>query len=95
MNATFDKYAFNEIIYDLPFTKKEQEVVKELLEADGKPVPREQLCKVVFNKSDTNSAKSQLSSMVKKIKIKLSEEKMDYVCLKTVWGSGYQLIFRK
>nr|WP_246601472.1 helix-turn-helix domain-containing protein [Enterococcus alishanensis] len=53
-------------------TKREFRVLQELIEADGRPLSQEELCRLVWDKAVLNaSIKCQLSTLIRKLRDKM------------------------
>ncbi|MGL9749185.1 winged helix-turn-helix domain-containing protein [Enterococcus sp. DIV0170] len=72
-------------------SNKERSVFDCLILAEGAVVTREELCTCLWNDVPNNSHLSQISVLIKRIKLKLEQAGYDPEILKTVWGSGYLL----
>lgn len=75
----------------LRFSKLERQIFQKLISVDGKVVSREDLCRLIWNEEQTNSHMSQLSLLIKNIRMKLFERGFDGEIVETVWGQGYRL----
>lgn len=89
------KEAFRQesLLEKLVLTKREFRVLQELIEADGRPLSQEELCRLVWDKAVLNaSIKCQLSTLIRKLRDKMDHAGFASDKLKTVHGKGYQLI---
>ncbi|MFR3686129.1 MAG: winged helix-turn-helix domain-containing protein [Enterococcus sp.] len=86
-----EKIRIPEQLDQLNLSKLEEKVFNELYYSNGEVITREDLCNKIWGTGVTNSHLSHLSSIVKKLRMKI--EKMDLCeeAIKTVWGEGYQL----
>ena len=80
-----------ELLENVSLSRLEREVFHCLLEADGKVLSRDELCQMIWHSKPTNSNQSQLSCLVKRVRVKLEMAGLDGDCLKTSWGRGYLL----
>ncbi|MGG5373339.1 winged helix-turn-helix domain-containing protein [Enterococcus sp. AZ196] len=70
-------------------SSKEQQFLLRMYEAQGETVSREQLCERLWNREPTNSSLCQLSTIVHRLKNKLSLVGLNEQDIKTLWGKGY------
>ncbi|EOH93044.1 winged helix-turn-helix domain-containing protein [Enterococcus pallens] len=77
----------------IPFSKKEKMVFEILRDADGDIVSREEICGKIWSEV-THSNLAQISSIIKRIKIKFVDLGMDEDSVQTFWGKGYRLVQR-
>jgi DNA-binding response OmpR family regulator len=79
----------NDLLRILNLTTQERKLLQELIQVGGNVLSREDLCRRIWMKEPTSSTRSQLSSLIKRIKQKMDESYFDSNCVKTVWGKGY------
>ena len=72
-------------------SKNEKELLINLYNAKGRVVPRETLCQLIWESPSTPSNLSQLSSLIVKLKAKISSIGFDDNELQTLWGKGYRI----
>ncbi|MBO1307125.1 winged helix-turn-helix domain-containing protein [Enterococcus sp. 669A] len=72
-------------------TKKERLAFNCLLESENGMVSRENMCHYLWKDEPNNSHLTQISVLIKRIKLKLSEAGFQDEMIKTIWGYGYQL----
>lgn len=70
-------------------TNRETVALDCLLEANGEVVSREELCARIWNETPNNSHLSQVSVLIKRIKLKLEQAGYSSESLNTIWGRGY------
>ncbi|MGM0110084.1 winged helix-turn-helix domain-containing protein [Enterococcus sp. DIV0187] len=74
---------------DLQLSTNEQRVFSLLTEHEDDVLSREEICRYVWDSDYTDSRKSQLSSLIKRINIKMKTSSMSSHEIKTLWGRGY------
>lgn len=74
---------------DIQLSANEQRVFSILTEHEDHVLSREEICKYVWDNDYTDSRKSQLSSLIKRINIKMKTSSMSSHEIKTLWGKGY------
>ncbi|MBO1306431.1 helix-turn-helix domain-containing protein [Enterococcus sp. 669A] len=84
-------YNEQELLENVSLSRLEKAVFHCLLEADGTVYSRDELCEMIWHSKPTNSNQSQLSGLIKRLRIKLEIAGLDGSCLKTLWGKGYIL----
>lgn len=72
-------------------SNKERQVFEILCNAKRRVVSREEICQKIWSQV-TNSNLAQISTIVRRIKIKLEESGFVNYDLQTIWGKGYRLI---
>lgn len=70
---------------------KEQTFFHCLIESDQAIISREALGHYIWHEKPNKSHLSQLSSMLKKMKVKLRDSGIEDTFIETVWGEGYRL----
>lgn len=85
----FPNDAYSNLIHGL--SNNEKKFLLYMYNAENKVVSREQLCKALWKGANTHSTLSQLSSLLQRLKLKISEAGFDQEELKTIWGKGYKL----
>lgn len=81
-----------EILQRLSLTKREQKLLQELVRAENKVLSQEQLAQQIWNKEHLdNSAKCQMSTLIRKIRDKMEYAGYDSSLLQTARGEGYVL----
>ena len=76
-------------VENLLLTKKEEEVLKCLLAANGRAISRKELCECVWDGRSDTSQMSQLSAVIQRLKTKLRNAGYEDNYLVTYWGKGY------
>lgn len=74
---------------NLNLSTNEQRVFSFLSASENVTFSREKICKYVWNGNCTNSQKSQLSILVKRINRKMKDSSIDTHEIRTLWGRGY------
>lgn len=75
---------------DFNFSTRERKVISLLVSKLNEPCSRDELCSSIWIEGATTSTLSQLSTLIKRINIKLSKNQNTSLRIKTVWGKGYQ-----
>ncbi|HFE9852282.1 helix-turn-helix domain-containing protein [Enterococcus faecalis] len=78
-------------VYNLNLSNNQLKLFLILYEAKSKLVSREEACLKMWNKSISNSGKSQLSMLVNQLKSKLMFKNIKGPIIETCWGRGYKL----
>lgn len=86
-----EKIRIPEQLDRLSLSKLEEKVFKALYNSNGEVITREDLCYKIWGTGVTNSHLSHLSSIVKKLRMKIEKVNISEDAIKTVWGEGYQL----
>lgn len=86
-----EKIRIPEQLDRLNLSKLEEKVFKALYNSNGEVITREDLCNKIWGTGVTNSHLSHLSSIIKKLRIKVEKMNISEDAIKTVWGEGYQL----
>ncbi|MGG5333469.1 winged helix-turn-helix domain-containing protein [Enterococcus sp. AZ163] len=84
-------YLPEDLIEKLALTKMERRVFQLLIDSEGQTVSRENLCREIWKVEPSQSTQSQLSTLIRKIKVKMSKTGINSGCIKTQWGLGYML----
>lgn len=77
------------------FSVKEQLLYDYVKANDEKVISRETLCEHIWQEKLNDSRKSQLSSLVNKINLKLKNHGITNDQIQTVWGKGYKYSSKK
>lgn len=85
------KIKIPEQLDQLNLSKLEERVFNELYHSNGEVITREDLCYKIWGTGVTNSHLSHLSSIIKKLRMKIEKLNLSQEAIKTVWGEGYQL----
>lgn len=89
--ATHPKRKQGSIMPDMfTFSVKEQLLFEYVKENAEKVISRQILCEHIWQQELNNSRKSQLSSLVNKINLKLKNHGIENEQIQTVWGKGYK-----
>lgn len=74
------------------FSKTEEKVFALLLEAQREKsiLSRGEICQRIWHSGETPSTTSQLSTIISKLRIKLSDQGIQGKTILTVWGKGYR-----
>lgn len=89
MNQKKQKTRNNLTVNDLHLSMNEQRVFSFLTANENNVLSRENICEYVWDKNYTDSRKSQLSSLIKRINEKMKSSSMSSYEVKTIWGKGY------
>lgn len=76
-------------IADLHLSMNEQRVFSLLTTNENHVLSREEICEHVWDQNYTDSRKSQLSLLIKRINEKLKVSSLSSHEIKTLWGKGY------
>ncbi|MGG5373423.1 winged helix-turn-helix domain-containing protein [Enterococcus sp. AZ196] len=72
-------------------TNAERQLLFILLAEKDKSISRENLSKKMWGKSASNSCMARLSTIIKKLRLKLHIDQGKQEVIRTNWGEGYQL----
>lgn len=89
MNQKNQKTQNNLTVNDLHLSMNEQRVFSFLTANENDVLSRENICEYVWDKNYTDSRKSQLSSLIKRINKKMKNSSASSYEIKTIWGKGY------
>lgn len=89
VNPSLRQWNSELIFKEITFTRVEQLILKELLQAEGEPLSQGELAQLVWGKELNHSIQSQLSATIGRLRRRIKEHGFDNTCVQTVWGKGY------
>ena len=90
-NKTFSQSKEKIDLIDLHLSSKEYQVISFLYEAGKNVVSREAIAKHIWKDGANNSNLAQISSIIKRIKLKTLNRGIPSKIIRTLWGRGYLL----
>lgn len=89
LNPSLWQWSDELIFQKVPFTRVEQNILKELLKAEGEPLTPRELAHLVWGTQYRPAIQSHLSATVGRMKKKIRDRGFGSAYLQTVWGKGY------
>lgn len=78
--------------YPIPkLSSLELKLIETLYQVPDHKLSREELCQIIWGNGMTKSNLSNLSCLIRKIKIKFLSSGFEQNCITTLWGEGYQI----
>lgn len=87
----FEKHLAEKKYYIPKLSSLELKLIETLCQVPDHTLSRQELCKIIWGNEMTKSNLSNLSCLIRKIKMKFSSSGFEQNCITTLWGEGYQI----